>query len=225
MVGGVFKRVVPREIERGARVGVARLALVVAGTTCLAVTPSFALAYFAAYGLSIGESPPPWLSGSDWLTWSLGSDPVSSYNRHGVLFGMALFVVVAALTRLVSARKNKGPRELRGCWLTVGGLGAVATGSLLEYGVPESVFDAGYGFGLELLGFLSIGIGTIVLGLAIRRESAAGRVESTAVALVGPVGVVAGTAITGHLPSGPALLLIATAIVIGVTGIPQASRP
>ncbi len=87
------------------------------------------------------------------------------------------------------------------------------------------MFDAGYGFGLELLGFLSIGIGTIVLGLAIRRESAAGRVESTAVALVGPVGIVAGTAITGHLPSGPALLLIATAIVIGVTGIPQASRP
>ena len=225
MVGRALKKAAPRKVQQGARVGVARLALVLAGTTCLAVTPSFALTYFAAYGYSIGESPPPWLSGSDWLTWSLGSDPVGSYNRHGVLFAMALFVVVAALTRLVSARNGKGPRELQAWWLTVGGLGAVATGSLLEYGVPENVLDAGYGFVLALLGFLSIGIGTVVLGLAARREFGAGRVQSTAVALVGPIGIVAGAAITGHLPSGPASLLIATTIVIGVTGIPKASRP
>jgi hypothetical protein len=34
------------------------------------------------------------------------------------------------------------------------------------------------------------------------------------------VGVVAGAAIVGHLPSGPALLFVIAAMVIAITGVP-----
>ena len=92
-------------------------------------------------------------------------------------------------------------------------------GPLAEYGI-----DLGIGFGVELLGFLFIGIGTVVLGWAVHREAGVGGLKSIGIAVVGPVGIIVGTASVGHLPSGPASLLLITAIVIGVTGLPDSTR-
>ena len=91
----------------------------------------------------------------------------------------------------------------------------------MEYGTPEDVFDPGCGFGLELVGFMIIAVGTVVLGWAVHREVGAGTIPSTGIALVGPVGIVNGTAIVGHLPSGLSSLVILAAITIGVVGLPD----
>ncbi len=132
-----------RKDEPGVRV--ARVALVVGSVMCLALTPPFAMAYYWAYGYSNGESPPGWLAGADWPTWISGPDWISTYKRHGVVFGLALFAVVAALAKFVAPHKVKSRRQRRAWWLIIGGLGAVATGSVLEYGIPEDVFDPSNG--------------------------------------------------------------------------------
>jgi len=212
--------------RRSLGVVAARIGLIVGGLTCLVVTPSFASAYYLAYGRGEGESPPPdWLAGIGWPSWFGGADAVSTYNSYGVVFGFALMIVVISLGVVVSARKGKGPWESRAWRLIVGGLGAVAVGSLMEYGIPEDLFDPGYGFGLELAGFLIIAVGTVVLGWAVHREAGVGTIPSTGIALVGPVGIFAGTAIVGHLPSGPASLVILAAIIIGVVGLPDTTPP
>ena len=203
----------------------ARIGLVVGGLTCLVVTPSFASAYYLAYGRGGGESPPPgWLAGIG-PSWFAGADAVSTYNSYGVVFGFALMIVVISLGVVVAAREGKGTWESRAWRLIIGGLGAVAVGSLMEYGIPEDVLDAGYGFMLELAGFVIIAVGTVVLGWAVHREAEVGTIPSIGIALVGPVGIVAGTAIVGHLPSGPASLLMLAAIIIGAIGLPDTPRP
>ena len=138
---------------------------------------------------------------------------------------MALAVVVVSLGVLAAARRGKGESEKQAWRVIIGGLGAVAVGSLSEYGIPERVMDAGFGFGLELLGFLTVAFGTVVLGRAVRREAGVGRIPSLAVALVGPFGILAGTALVGHLPSGPALLLVVAEIIIGTVGLPNPIHP
>jgi hypothetical protein len=122
---------------------------------------------------------------------------------------------------VVRSRKGKGKWERRGWRVSVGGLGAVAIGSLSEYGIPKDLFDPGNGFGLELLGFLFIMIGNPILGWAVRREAGVGLTKAIGIALIGPVGVIGGAAINGHLPGGPAMPIIVTAMIIGITGLPD----
>lgn len=202
----------------------ARIGLVVGGSVCLAVTPQFALAYHRAYGFWEGETPNAWIKQVEWPTWVSGLDAISTYKRYGVIFGFALAVVVICLGVVVRSRKGKGKWEQRGWRVTVGGLGAIAIGSLSEYGIPEDLFDAGNGFGLELLGFLLVMIGTPILGWAVRREAGVGLIKAIGIALIGPVGVIGGAAINGHLPGGPAMPIIVTAMIIGITGLPDTDR-
>jgi hypothetical protein len=199
----------------------ARVGLVVGGLVCLAVTPQFALAYQPAYGAGEGETAKHWIKQVDWPTWVSGLDAIATYKRYGIIFGFALAVVVLCLAVVVRSRNGKGKWERRGWWIAVGGLGAVAIGSLSEYGISEDLFDPSNGFGLELLGFLLIMIGTPILGRALRREAGVGRMKAIGIALIGPVGVVAGLAINGHLPGGPAMPIIVTAMIIGITGLPD----
>lgn len=206
------------EIPRG--LVIARFGLVVGGLVCLAVTPQFATAYYFAHGRGGGETPPPdWISGIGWPSLFSGFDNVSTYNSFGLVFGFGLLVVAVSLGVVVRGRTGKGPWERRAWWMVVGGLGAVAVGSLSEYGIPEDVFDPGNGFALELLGFMVVALGTILLGWAVHRESGVGAVASTGIALIGPVGIVVGTAVIGHLPSGPASFLMVASIILGVTGL------
>ena len=185
------------------------------------VTPQFALAYFRAYGAAEGEVANGWIKQVDWPTWVSGLNAISTYKRYGVIFGFALAVVVISLGVAVRSRKGKGKWERRGWRVAVGGLGAVAIGSLAEYGISEDLVDPSNGFALELLGFLLIMIGTPTLGWALRREAGVGRMRAIGIALIGPVGVVAGLAINGHLPGGPAMPIIVTAMIIGIAGLPD----
>jgi uncharacterized membrane protein len=203
----------------------ARIGLVVGGFVCLGVTPQFALAFQRAYGAREGETVKHWIKQVEWPTWVSGLDAISTYKRYGIIFGFALAVVVFCLAVVVRSRTGKGKWERRGWWVTVGGLGAVAVGSLSEYGIPEDLFDPSNGFGLELLGFLLVMIGTPILGWAVHREAGVGRIKAIGIALIGPIGVVAGTAVNGHLPGGPATPIIVAAMIIGITGLPDTARP
>ena len=213
------------EAIRTLGVSAARVGLVAGGLMSLVVTPPLATAYYFAYGRGEGESPAPdWLSGIGWPTWFDGSDAVSTYNSYGVVFGFAVLVVAVSLGVVVVGRSGKRRLERRAWWMIVGGLGAVALGSISEYGIPEDLFDSSNGFFLSLLGFLIIAAGTLVLGWALHRETDVGAFAAAGVALVGPVSIVAGTAIIEHLPSGPASLLMVTAIAIGAVGLPDTPR-
>ena len=211
--------------QRGTADLAARIGLVAGGLVCLAITPALASAYYFAYGRSEGEAPPPdWLDGIGWSSWFSGSGAISTYNKHGLVFGLALLVFVISLGVVVAPRRRRGRLERRAWWMIIVGLGAVSVGSLMSYGIPEDVFDSGNGFGLSLLGFLVIAVGTAVLGWAVRRETGVSRIQSIGIALVGPVGIVAGTVLVEHLPSGPAFLLIVAGIIIGAAGLPTATR-
>lgn len=98
----------------------------------------------------------------------------------------------------------------------------MAVGSLTEYGLPEDgFFDPSNGFALELIGFLLIMIGTPMLGRALHRGAGVSRINAIGVAIIGPVSVIAGLAINGHLPGGPPMPIIVTAMIIGITGLPD----
>jgi uncharacterized membrane protein len=97
--------------------------------------------------------------------------------------------------------------------VTIGGLGVEAVGSMSDE------------WGFELLGLLLIVIGTPILGWALRREAGVGLVQAIGIALIGPLGVVVGTAINGHIPGGPATPIIIAAMIIGITGLPDTVRP
>jgi hypothetical protein len=201
----------------------ARVGVVLGGMVCLAITPAFASAYYVAYGRSEGESAPPdWLSSLDSPWFSAG--PIATYKRHGIVFGLALLVVVVSLALVVRPRHGKGRLEQRAWLMIIAGLGAVALGSLSEYGIPEDVVDPSNGFGLELLGFLVVAAGSVTLGWADHREHNSGAIRSVGVALFGLVAIVAGTALIEHLPSGPASILIVASVVIAATGYRATSR-
>lgn len=202
----------------------ARAGLVFGGVLGLLVTPSFALSFYPAYGSEFGEEPRGWLEAlNDPLTdlGLLGGDPVAAYTRHGKVFGVALLAVVVSMVVLLrSTRSGMGSRERRAWYVTLGGLGLATLGTFGDYALPQDNWWANTGFGFELLGFLVVMIGTVMLGVALRRETGLSRLRALAVGALGPAGVVAGTVIVAHLPSGPALFFLVTAIAIGVVGLP-----
>jgi hypothetical protein len=191
----------------------ARIGLVVGGSVCLVLTPPWALAYQRAYGAGEGETINAWIKQFDWLSWVSGLDAISTYERYGAMFGFALAVVAFCLAVVVRSRKGKGKWERRGWLVTIGGLGVEAVGSMSDE------------WGLELLGLLLIMIGTPILGWALRREAGVGFIQAIGIALIGPLGVIVGTVVNGHIPGGPATPIIIAAMIIGITGLPDTSRP
>ena len=169
-------------------VGVARAGLMVGGLVGLVITPAFSLAYFAAYD-PFG-SPPGWLESVDLSLVGAGGGRVAIYERHGIAYGLALLIVVVSLAVVVQTRVGIGRRERLAWRVILLGLGMVTAGTIGEYGVfggygVSSDFWTGNAFGLEMLGFLVIAAGTVLLGRALRREATVGVVKSAGIAAVG----------------------------------------
>lgn len=194
-----------------------RAALVAGGVVCIVLTPWFSLAYVSAYG-GVTETPPPW---EEWVDWPelISGTPVDVYNRYGVLFGAALLIAAVAFAGLVRDSTVEGSRIRRAWTVIAAGLGAAAVGSLLEYGFGD-VIDPGYGFMAELLGFLAVVIGGVLLGRALRSEAHLGRAAALAVGLSGFIAVVLGAALVGHIPSGPAFFPLIVLVGFGLWRVP-----
>lgn len=208
---------------RFVRVSWERIGLVGGGLVCLLATPWFALAYSSAYGVSAGEAPPPWADWFDWPTLITADTSVSVYNLYGIIFGVALAVVVVSLAVAVRREVAAGTATRRAWRVITAGLGAVAVGSILEYGFGDYL-DPTWGFLLENLGFLTVIIGTVLLAVPLKRENRVGLAAGIVVAVSGLVGMAVGLVLIGHLPSGPALIPILVCVVIGFTGIPLPER-
>jgi hypothetical protein len=177
------------------------------------LTLPWALAYQKAYGAGQGESINAWIKQFEWLSWVSGLDAISTYERYGAMFGLALGVVAFCLAVVVRSRKGKGRWERRGWLVTISGLAAEAVGSMSDE------------FGLQLLGLLLIMIGTPILGWAVRREAGVGLIQAIGIALIGPLGIIVGTVVNGHIPGGPATPIIIAGMIIGITGLPDTTRP
>jgi hypothetical protein len=190
----------------------------VGGLLALAVTPVFSLAYFEAYG-GPQESPPGWLANLiSTLTdrgWLGGVDPESQYNGYGRFYGLFLLMVLVGLLLLLRHRPHPGRWSAWGWATVVVGMGLATLGTFGDYsgvGALSSLFL------FELLGFLVVAVGTVLLGVSLWREEGR-RSLGSLVAAVGPASLILGSAATGHFPSGPALLLMAAAIAVSILGL------
>ena len=172
----------------------------------LALTLPFALAFNEAYesGESAGFVPEglsPWL----FEHGLLGDDSKAVYDRYGAAYLVALGLVTAAL--FVLARPVREGRRV-----ILIGLVVLCVGIFGDYVVPSDVFG-GVGFLLEVVGFLVVAVG---VGLVVR--SRAGAVVGAGATLATLASMVAGGALTGHIPGGPGLTILLGALAFALLG-------
>jgi len=194
MVGMVSKRGLI-----SARIGVALGAFL-----GLALTLPFAVAFREAYdsGGSAGLVPPglsPWL----FEHGLLGGDAEAVYDRYGVAYLVAIVLVTTSL--FVLARPIcKGRR------VVLIGLVVLCAGIFGDYAVPNDVVG-GVGFLLEGIGFIVVAVG---VGLVVRGRAGA---PAGAAATLGALAcMVAGGALTGHIPGGPGLTVLLGAVAFAI---------
>jgi hypothetical protein len=199
----------------------ARLALLLGGSVAVLITPAFALSYFLAYGVP-GESPPDWLAQlEEPLTGAglLQGGSAAAYDRYGQLYLVATVLAVAGLAALLLRRRPGASPGVRRAWaVLVAGLGLVELGILGDYAIPNDVVG-GVGFVLTGVGFLVAAAGCGMLGRALRRDRAISPWSALGVGALGPVSVLGGMALVGHIPSGPGLGFALAATVLGVVGV------
>jgi hypothetical protein len=197
----------------------ARVALVLAGTVAVLLTPPFALAYYRAYAPP-SERPRAWLAALREPLQSVGAldgDPVSTYERYGTAYGLTLLVVLLVLVTHLRPRRRAGMGELVGAATGLFGLAVLTVGTLAEYAVGAT----GTGFTLELVGSALLAVCTPVLGVALLRRRRVTLATGLTVAAAGPVGVTAGLWAVGHIPSGPGLVVAAAALAVGTARTAQ----
>jgi hypothetical protein len=207
----------------------ARAALTLGGVFAVLLTPPFALSYFLAYD-EPGESPPRWLAQlEDPLTEAglLDHGSTVAYDRYGLLYLAAWVLALAGLAGLLWRAQSQTTARLRLAWaVLVTGLGLVALGILGDYGASSDIVG-GIGFLLTGLGFLCAAAGCALVGWALRRDRGANSWIALAVGSFGVVSAVGGLALLGHIPSGPGLGFVCSAICLGLLGLPRSasSRP
>jgi hypothetical protein len=184
----------------------ARIGVVSGALAGLALTLPFALAFHEAYesGESAGLVPEglaPWL----FEHGLLGGDSKAVYDRYGVAYLVALGLITAAL--FVLARPTQEGRRV-----ILIGLIVLCVGIFGDYVVPNDVVG-GVGFLLEGVGFLVVAVG---VGLVVR--SRAGAVVGAGATLATLASMVAGGALTGHIPGGPGLTILVGALAFALLG-------
>ena len=182
-----------------ARIGVAFGALL-----GLALTLPFAVAFREAYdsGGAAGLVPgglSPWL----FEHGLLGGDSKAVYDRYGVAYLGALVLVTTSAFAL--ARPIREGRRV-----VLVGLVVLCVGIFGDYAVPND-FVGGVGFLLEGIGFLVVAVG---VGLVVRGR--AGALAGAAAALATLACMVAGGALTGHIPGGPGLTVLLGAVAFAL---------
>lgn len=182
----------------------ARLTVAIAALVGIALTPPFALAYEEAYGAGGAAGLLP-AGVARWLFEHglLGGDSEAVYDRYGIAYLVALGLVTASL--VVLARPVRGGRRV-----ILVGLVVLCVGIFGDYAVPNDVVG-GVGFLLQGIGLLVAAVG---VGLLVRRN--AGALAGAGAALATLACMFAGGALTGHIPSGPGLTILAGALAFAL---------
>ena len=181
----------------------ARVGVVVGALAGLALTVPFAVAFEEAYGSGgagfLPEDVAPWL----FEHGLLGGDSKGVYDRYGVAYFLALVLVTASLA--VLARPVRGGRRV-----ILVGLVVLCAGTFGDYAVPNDLVG-GVGFLLEGFGFVVVAVG---VGLLIRER--AGSLTGAGAVVVTLACMVAGGALTGHIPGGPGLTILTGALAFAL---------
>ncbi len=182
----------------------ARAGVVFGALVGLALTLPFAVAFQEAWGSGGAAGLVP-AGVSPWLLEHglLGGDVKAVYDRYGVAYLAALGLVTASL--FVLARPVRGGRRV-----VLVGLGVLCVGIFGDYAVPNDIVGA-IGFMVEWVGFLVVAVG---VGLVVRGR--AGALVGVGAALATLACMVAGVALTGHIPGGPGLTILLGAFALFV---------
>lgn len=184
----------------------ARIGVVFGTLVGLALTLPFALAFRDAYGSNGAVELAP-RGFSRWLFEHglLGGDSEAVYDRYGVAYLGALGLMTTSL--FVLARPIRGGRRV-----VLAGLVVLCVGIFGDYAVPNDVVG-GIGFLLAGIGFLVVAVG---VGLVVRRR--AGALVGAGATLATLMCMAAGGALTGHIPGGPGLTVLAGALAFALRG-------
>ena len=151
-----------------------------------------------------------WVPGglSPWLFdhGLLGGDSKAVYDRYGVAYLLALALVTASL--FVLARRIREDTRV-----ALVGLVVLCVGIFGDYAVPNDVVGV-VGFFLEGVGFLVVAVG---VGLVVRSRT--GAVVGAGATLAMLAGMVAGGALTGHVPGGPGLTILLGALAFALAEV------
>jgi hypothetical protein len=185
-------------------------AAVVGGLLALVLTLPFALAFFRAYPGD--DIPLAWLAGLEPSLLPLVgfAPPITVYNLYGRMYDLVYLLFLPATVRLHQLHQGHASRLERWSY------GLLLCGLVLTFiGVAGDYWANGLTFVLSLLGLLVLAVGTTFYGLVLWR----GRVLPRGVAglfLACLPGVVTGSWLMGHIPSGPTLPFALTWLALGV---------
>ena len=191
-------------VSKGGGLVLARLGVVFGALVGLGLTLPFALAFQEAYGSGGAAGLVPG-GVSPWLLKHglLGGDAKAVYDRYGVAYLVALGLVTVSL--FVLARPIREGRRV-----VLIGLFVLCVGLFGDYAVPNDIVG-GIGFMLEGIGFLVVAVG---VGLVVRWR--AGALVGAGAALATLACMVAGGALTGHIPGGPGLTILVGALAFAL---------
>lgn len=184
-------------------------AAIVGGLLALVLTLPFALAFFRAYpGYDV---PPFWLVALQPTLMPLVTfaPPVTVYNLYGRVYNLVYLLFLPATVGLHQLHQGYGRRLER--W----GYGLLLSGLVMTFlGVAGDYWANGLTFVLSLLGLLVLAVGTTLYGLVLWRSRVLPRGVDWLFLACLP-GVVIGSWLTGHIPSGPTLPFALTWLALG----------
>jgi len=173
-----------------------------AALIALVISAPFAAAYFRAYGS--GEPIPPWLlvfarANPELLNFAL---PSRVYQVYGRVFSLVIPLTIPVLLTLKEQMGTATRLSQWGWWTFFGGLLLFGVGVAGDYWPDQDSFWVGMGFLFELAGMLVFWVGSVLYGVAARREGSIHRWIGSGLIGIAPGGIL-GMVLLAHIPSGP----------------------
>jgi hypothetical protein len=180
------------------------------------ISAPISIAYFRAYGNSVGEPTPVWLAvlESAYPTLLDFAERTRVYQTYGRIFFLTILFTIPGLFCL---KRQIGTLTRLSRWgwrIFFGGVLLMALGSFGDYCCDQSGFWVSTGFGLEMIGTVVLWIGAVLYGVAALREDNGPRWIGGLLIGIAPVGIL-GLGILDHIPSGPLLGYFIFWLVVG----------
>ena len=170
------------------------------------ISAPISIAYFRAYGNSVGEPTPVWLAALESALPTLldFAERTRVYQTYGRIFLVTILLTMPGLLCL-KGQIGTSTRLSRWGWRTFfAGVLFMALGIFGDYCCDQNGFWVSTGFALEMVGMVVLWLGAVLYGVAALREDNVPRWIGGLLIGIAPVGIL-GLGILGHIPSGPLL--------------------